>query len=46
MQFQALPSFHPLPLISLRERKSLQKIMRHQKIPLRFDVNVYAALDA
>jgi hypothetical protein len=26
--------------------KSLQKIMRYQKIPLRFDVNVYAALDA
>ena len=46
MQFQALPSFHPLPLDSLRECKSLQKIMRYQKIPLRFDVNVYAALDA
>jgi hypothetical protein len=45
MQLQALVSFHPSPS-AFSSTLSGQKIIRFQKTPLRFDVNVYTPLNA
>jgi hypothetical protein len=45
MQLQALVSFHHSPSAFL-PRLSRHKIIRFQKAPLRFHVNVYAPLNA